>query len=123
MQMKLFERNSSARWALRVLMALLPLSSSAQNQEADPAAPTQGAAPHYESAFRNYQAAADSGETPDKAWRAANDQVARLRGHAGHLRNAGPREGASPAAPAVPEPAPTPAPPAGHAGRHGQADN
>jgi hypothetical protein len=132
--MNLFERNKpvsdlcpskvmnpteAKRRAAWILMSLLPLSSNAQDKRSDPTDPTQTAVvPHYESAFKNYQAAANLGEISGEAWRAANDQVARLRGHAGHVGDVEPHKAASPSAPAMPKSAPTPTKPAGHASHH-----
>jgi len=41
----------------------------------------------YESAFKNYQDVAENQTSPDKIWRAANDEMARLGGHAGHMES------------------------------------
>lgn len=41
----------------------------------------------YDSAFKNYQAVADEQVSPDKAWRAANEEVGKLGGHMGHIKS------------------------------------
>ncbi len=46
----------------------------------------------YESAFKNYRAAANEEEaevSPDKTWRSANAEVGKLAGHAGHMKDQG----------------------------------
>lgn len=40
----------------------------------------------YESAFGNYVSMTEEAETPDKAWRSANDEMGKLGGHAGHIK-------------------------------------
>jgi hypothetical protein len=46
------------------------------------------AAPVYQSAFADYQPLRDVEKTPLESWRAANDEVARIGGHAGSLKQA-----------------------------------
>jgi len=56
----------------------------------DPANPAEVVpAPVYQSAFSDYLAAHEmvDGEPSEKVWRAANDEMARLGGHAGHTRD------------------------------------
>lgn len=69
-------------------MAFLPLAAIAQQHAAyspdDPSAPTGNL--RYESAFTNYRAESDVPSSPDKGWRAANDAMGKLGGHAGHVR-------------------------------------
>lgn len=77
------------------MLALLPLAAIAQQppQKPDPMAKTAAApALTYVSAFRNDRDATDEELTPDKAWRAANDEVARLGGHGGHIQRDGQAE-------------------------------
>lgn len=75
------------------VLASLPFAAIAQPapQKADPLSATATAPESaYVSAFKDYRAATDEQATPDKAWRAANDEVARLGGHAGHVRSDAP---------------------------------
>lgn len=70
------------------VLASMPLFAIAQEalqqtNPVDPNAPVPASA--YESAFKNYSPAKrDEQASPDKAWRAANDQVAKSDAHAGH---------------------------------------
>lgn len=72
-------------------LASLPLAAMGQQyqQNHHPANPVDASAnvpaSSYESVLKNYKAAADEQESPDKTWRAANDEVAKLGGHAGHI--------------------------------------
>lgn len=79
------------------VLASLPLAAIAQQapQKADPlSANATVPASTYVSAFKDYRAATDESATPDKAWRAANDEVARLGGHAGHVKSDAPAQAA-----------------------------
>lgn len=83
--------------------ALLPFAATAQQKTQQPS-PLDANAPvsasTYVSAFKNYQAASDEEVSPDKAWRAANDEVGKLGGHAGHIKNDSTEQSASsPSAP------------------------
>lgn len=64
-----------------------PFVALAQNQvQPNPLAATDHVpAVTYVSTFENYQSATDSQASPDQGWRAANDTVAKLGGHAGHM--------------------------------------
>lgn len=78
---------SLSHWLAFAVSAVLPLLATAQTQDptdANAAVP----APAYVSAFRGYRTAADEQESPDNAWRSANDTVARLNGHVGHMQGA-----------------------------------
>ncbi|RJG05057.1 hypothetical protein D3870_02610 [Noviherbaspirillum cavernae] len=89
------------------LLASLPFSAAAQQKQhqSDPAdADASVPATAYESAFKNYQTASEEQESPDKAWRAANNEMEKLRGHAGHVNGGAP--------------APTREMPAHHGGHH-----
>lgn len=71
------------------LVAALPLVAAAQDksQPADPANPAEAvSAPLYDSAFKTYQPLNESSESPAKTWRAANDEVARIGGHVGSIK-------------------------------------
>lgn len=77
---------SFSHWLSAALLAL-PLAAAAQQKQPDPGdANSVVPAPVYDSAFENFQAVADENQSPDKSWRAANDEMQRLGGHAGHLR-------------------------------------
>ncbi len=95
-------------------LATLPSAHSAlaaqptprQSNPADPGAPTGKF--RYESAFGNYRAATGESQ-PAKAWRSANDEMGKLGGHAGHMK-----EAAGPATTIAPREAND----AAHAGHH-----
>jgi hypothetical protein len=79
--------------ALMAAFAVLPCTHFAlaappaakQWNPADPGAPA--GAFRYESAFDNYRAATAESQ-PVKAWRSANDEMGKLGGHAGHMKEA-----------------------------------
>lgn len=102
-----FEKNMTLEQYLAFgVLASLPFAAIAQQapQKPDPLAATAPVpASTYASAFKDYRAVADEQATPDKAWRAANDEVGRLGGHAGHARG---NAEAAPATPAPAQPAP-----------------
>jgi hypothetical protein len=97
------------------MLAAASLAAVAQDDTppriaADPADPAGAAAPlSYASAFRNYLKASGQEEIPDNAWRAANDEVRRLGGHAGQAQARAPEPTSS---------TPPSAPP-GHGHHHG----
>jgi hypothetical protein len=81
---------SFAHWLTAAALASLPFAAIAEQKhhQADPtdasaAVPASG----YESAFKNYRAAADEQESPEKVWRAANDEMGKVGGHAGHIKD------------------------------------
>jgi hypothetical protein len=80
---------SFTNWFTVAVLALLPLAVNAQQKQQRPD-PSDANAPipasGYESVFRNYKAAATGQESPDKTWRAANREVEKLGGHAGHMK-------------------------------------
>lgn len=84
---------SLAHWLTVAALASLPLAAMGQQHQqnhrsANPVDANAGIpASSYESVFKNYQAAADEQESPDKTWRAANEEVAKLGGHAGHIKS------------------------------------
>ena len=96
--------------ALRITLILaLCLGPTALAQmpaaRSDPADPrVSGPPPQIESAFAGYRGFRDE---PPADWRAVNDEVRGLGGHAGHIRDApGPAERGSPAGSgAAPKPA------------------
>lgn len=69
--------------------ASFAFASHAQNapQLADPTDPAIVGAPLlYQSAFQNYVSMPTTMPAPDQVWRAANDEAARLKGHAGQIK-------------------------------------
>lgn len=78
-------------WMAIVALTILPLAATAQDKPkpADPANPAEAVAPLlYESAFAGYQALSQPEQSPDKNWRAINDEMGRLGGHVGHTKEA-----------------------------------
>lgn len=80
-----------AHWVAIATLAALPFAATAQEKSktpdpADPAAAVHGVS--YESAFHGYQASSEANASPEKFWRAVNDEMGRLGGHAGHTRQA-----------------------------------
>lgn len=116
----------SKQWFALGMLALLPLVATAQQDSSrellqpgplEASAPVR--APSYASAFKDYRAAADSQDAPDQAWRAANDEVGRLGGHAGHIRkNAESSPVAQVSSPAPARMMPMPVRPMGHGKHH-----
>ena len=69
----------------------MPLLASAQpsGKRPDPLDPgSEKATAIYQSAFAGYQALQEAAEPADAQWRAVNDEVARVGGHAGIFRDA-----------------------------------
>lgn len=98
-------------------MAAMPAAAAAQAAPSANAADAGAvvAAHEYKSAFESYQSMADSDATPASAWRAANDEVGRIGGHAGSMRSA--QESAARAKDSAAEWSPV-APHTGHGGHH-----
>lgn len=71
-------------------LAVLPLLGAAQAQPVtDPAdAKAVAGSVRYESAFEGYRSMAEEVDAPHLGWRAANDEVGRIGGHAGYMRSA-----------------------------------
>lgn len=64
-------------------------SAQDKDKPADPSNPSETVPGSvYQSAFSSYQAASESTQASDKIWRAANDEMARLGGHAGQTSDA-----------------------------------
>lgn len=110
-------------FVLAVLAALAPLASAQQPARLDPADPgAKAPAVKYESAFTGYAPYREEKLAP---WREVNDEVGKVRGHAGIFGGAGhagqgASEKASPAKPASGKPAAgKPAEPAGQAPARG----
>jgi hypothetical protein len=96
---------SFAHWLTVAMLASAPFATVAQQKhhQADPSdAYASVPASTYESAFKNDTTAADEQETPDKSWRAANDEVWKLGGHAGHVKGNSTSSSARTPAPAMP---------------------
>lgn len=74
------------------MLAALPAAAIAE-QKAGPAdATAASAAAAYESVFKSYRGATEEQESPDKAWRAANEMVGKLGGHSGQMGQSGDAE-------------------------------
>jgi len=108
-------------WSVAAVLALLPLAATAQQpQQADPANPDAPVpAMGYVSAFSNYSTLADEQISPEKAWRAANEEVQGKDGHSGHMLMSG--TGAESHAPKAETPQPDAH--AGHGSHHNQGSN
>lgn len=69
-------------------IALLPLFACAQGARPDATDPTSAViTPSYDSAFAGYRPMQEDGEPSIKQWRALNDEVARVGGHAGAIKD------------------------------------
>lgn len=80
------------------IVVAMPLLAAAQGdtKRTDPLdASASAAAPGYRSAFADYRPFQEAGEAPDVIWRAANDEVARVGGHVGVLKEDAPQPGAA----------------------------
>lgn len=80
---------SSKQWLAAVAWVVVPMTATAQQKQA-PFAPTDANATTaigYESAFKGYRASRDEEKTPDKVWRSANEEMGRLGGHAGQMKD------------------------------------
>lgn len=74
-------------WAAFAALSAAALEAQAQqsNRSPDPADPSVAVpATVYKSVLTGHVPPANSTQTPDKTWRAANDAVAGQAGHAGH---------------------------------------
>lgn len=84
---------------------LLPAFASAENARLarDPSDPAdKGSIPAYQSAFAAYQPLQESSDVPETHWRALNEEVARVGGHAGVLKDPAPSRAAASATTAAP---------------------
>lgn len=69
-----------------IVSALLAVVMASAHAQPNPADPSQaGIAPTYRSAFADYQLHQDPSTPSLDKWRAANDLVGALGGHAGHI--------------------------------------
>lgn len=76
-------------WFAALAMAIAPFAATAQQRpsQADPSDPAIAVAPlRYESAFHSGPLAEEADTTPDQVWRAANDEMGKLGGHSGHMK-------------------------------------
>jgi hypothetical protein len=109
---------SLSNWMAVAIVAGLPLVAAAQDKtkKTDPANPDEAVPTAvYESAFKNYQPMKESSESPDKIWRAANDEVGRIGGHVGSIKEeTSPQESPALATPSQKEAQKSESTPAGH---------
>lgn len=84
---------------------LLPALAPAENTRLarDPSDPAdKGSIPPYQSAFATYQPLQEFTDAPNARWRTHNDEVARVGGHAGVLKDAAPSRSSAPPKAAAP---------------------
>jgi len=77
------------QWLTMAVVTSLSFAAHAQqvHQQPDPLdANAAVSATTYVSAFKDYCPLSDQQASPDKVWRATNDEMARLGGHAGHSK-------------------------------------
>lgn len=112
---------SLIRWMAIATLVVAPVAVAAEEntRPMDPSNPAAKSASFaYESALSSYWSMPADEEAPKNVWRAANDEMAGLGGHAGHLKGAA---GAASPVPQTENPQVAPkanSMPAGHAG-HG----
>jgi hypothetical protein len=84
------ESMSIAYYLSIVVLTAAPMIVVAQTQSpVDPAEVAAAVMPQeYKSAFQDYRPMVDAGEAPWQNWRAANDEVGRIGGHAGYMPSA-----------------------------------
>jgi len=73
-----------------IVLAFFTAVSHAQLSlpEMNPAASSlSGAQPAYQSAFEQYRFAPEQKQSPDKVWRAVNDELGGLKGHVDHIKD------------------------------------
>lgn len=93
-------RLMAAALALPLAACVQPTAPRPDAAAANTAVPASG----YRSVFEHYRAAGNEQTPPAQVWRAANDEVARLGGHAGHSKE-DPPDTSAPAQPAPLAPA------------------
>lgn len=84
-----------------IVLASFTAVSHAQSSppEMNPAAPPlSGAQPAYQSAFDQYRFAPEQKQSPDKVWRAVNDELGGLKGHVDHIKDVPSKTPAKPSA-------------------------
>ena len=72
-------------------IAMLPLFAVAQERNTQPYPDDPNIKvppPVYQSVLRDYRPTADEEKTPDKIWRDMNEDMRKLGGHAGHIKEA-----------------------------------
>jgi hypothetical protein len=76
------------RWMAIATLVATPFSVAAQENSTpkDPVNPAEASPLRYESAFAGYQPMPEEKEVDSEAWRAANNEVAALGGHGGHIK-------------------------------------
>src|SRR6476661_2869466 len=84
----------SKQWLAIVTGVVIPLSAIAQQNPfqygpADADAPVSAMV--YQSVFQHVRESDDERAAPDKQWRAANDAMGKLGGHAGQMKEVGER--------------------------------
>jgi hypothetical protein len=76
-------------WLALAAFSVTPFAL-ATNEDAGVVNPTSPAAPtpsfQYKSVLDSYQPIAEDDATPGKRWRTANEEVARIGGHAGYMK-------------------------------------
>lgn len=107
---------SFSHWISVAALAVLPLAATAQQPQRQPNPADANAfvpTSTYVSAFKNHHAGTDELASPDKLWRAANEEVQTEGGHAGYEMPSAPGRQSQPQ-PATPKAAPH----AGHDARN-----
>lgn len=91
---------SSKQWLAVAAWVFVPLAASAQQkQDSNPVDPNAIVPTvRYESAFTSFRTSQEDSVTPDKVWRAANEEMGRLSGHVGHMKEGAPQATSSPTA-------------------------
>jgi hypothetical protein len=114
-------------WLTIAALALPPLAAIAQQAPEPADANAWTPALGYVSAFENYRSATEEKASPDKGWRAANEEVQSEGRHSGHAMDPGsspgssaPKVNAAPAQQDEQRVVPKTAPHAGHAGHNNQ---
>lgn len=81
---------SFKQWLVLAAWALLPLAAAQEKHSpiTPRTAASSGGSMEYQSAFADYRAFTEEGATPDKQWRSANEEMGKLGGHAGHMKDA-----------------------------------
>ncbi len=85
-------------WLAIAAIVLAPPAFAASDaaQENDPSSPAASTSSvHYTSVLESYRPVAEDDAAPDQVWRAANEEVGRIGGHAGYMKT---QEPSSPAA-------------------------
>lgn len=81
---------SHVRWIIIAALVAAPVAVASKEKSTpiDPADPAASSAQfQYESAFANYRQLPQEQEADGSVWRAANDEMAKLGGHGGHIKS------------------------------------